>query len=116
MYLTNKFSNGKMDSNRDGRRTRWLEKPSFHYNGKGALTIVENITDYDKPFLTYEEQMDLMESRNFLRDLIYILDPYKTIVMNKNTILKILGLPNNLNDRLKQLLIEKFSDINVKNS
>lgn len=77
---------------------------------------MENITDYDKPFLTYEEQMDLMESRNFLRDLIYILDPYKTIVMNKNTILKILGLPNNLNDRLKQLLIEKFSDINVKNS
>ena len=66
---------------------------------------MENITDYDKPFLTYEEQMDLMESRNFLRDLIYILDPYKTIVMNKNTILKILGLPNNLNDRLKQLLI-----------
>lgn len=50
---------------------------------------------------------------NFLRDLIYILDPYKTIVMNRSTILKILGLPENLNDRLKQLLLEKFSDINV---
>ncbi|NBI61480.1 Abi family protein, partial [Lachnospiraceae bacterium] len=30
-----------------------------------------------------------------------------------STILKILGLPENLNDRLKQLLLEKFSDINV---
>lgn len=46
---------------------------------------------------------------NFMSDLIYTLDPYANIRMNGKSILEILGLPNNLFDRLDALHKQKFS-------
>ena len=62
---------------------------------------MENITDYDKPFLTYEEQMDLMESRNiiiqnrdFTRRALSGLSYYTIINGYKNTFLSQIGTDN----------------------
>lgn len=46
---------------------------------------------------------------NFMRDLIYTLNPYANIHMNGKSTLKILGLPNDLFDRLDTLHRQKFS-------
>lgn len=46
---------------------------------------------------------------NFMSDLIYTLDPYANIRMNGKSVLEILGLPNNLFDRLDALHKQKFS-------
>lgn len=46
---------------------------------------------------------------NFMSDLIYTLNPYANIRMNGKSILEILGLPNNLFDRLDALHKQKFS-------
>lgn len=46
---------------------------------------------------------------NFLRDLMYTLNPYINIRMNNKSILEILGLPNDLFDRLDALHKQKFS-------
>lgn len=45
---------------------------------------------------------------NFLNDLIYTLDPYSKVQMNGKSVLEILGLPNNLFDKLKILHSQKF--------
>ena len=62
---------------------------------------MENITDYDKPFLTYEEQMNLMESRNiiiqnrdFTRRALSGLSYYTIINGYKNTFLSQIGSDN----------------------
>lgn len=46
---------------------------------------------------------------NFMSDLIYTLNPYANIRMNGKSILEILGLPNDLFDRLDTLHRQKFS-------
>lgn len=46
---------------------------------------------------------------HFLRDLIYILDPYEDIRMNKKSILEIFGLPEDLFERLERLYTKKFT-------
>ncbi len=46
---------------------------------------------------------------NFMSDLIYTLNPYANIRMNGKSILEILGLPNDLFDRLDTLHKQKFS-------
>jgi len=46
---------------------------------------------------------------NFSNDLYYTLMPYEKIRMNKKSIFEILGLPNNLFNRLEKLYNEKFS-------
>lgn len=46
---------------------------------------------------------------NFLSDLMYTLNPYSDTLMNDKSILEILGLPNDLFDRLVSLLKQKFS-------
>lgn len=46
---------------------------------------------------------------NFMRDLIYTLNPYVNIRMNGKSILEILELPNDLFDRLDNLHKQKFS-------
>ena len=44
-----------------------------------------------------------------MSDLIYTLNPYANIRMNGKSILEILGLPNDLFDRLDTLHRQKFS-------
>lgn len=48
---------------------------------------------------------------HFLRDLIYILDPYKEITMNGKSVLDIFGLPEDLFERLNRLYVKKFSRV-----
>lgn len=46
---------------------------------------------------------------NFLRDLNYVLDPYKNTQLNQKTIFEIFGLPNNIIARLTKFHSDKFS-------
>ena len=46
---------------------------------------------------------------NFLRDLVFILEPYKDIQMNGKSVFEIFGLPKNLFERLTHLYSEKFA-------
>lgn len=46
---------------------------------------------------------------NFMSDLMYTLNPYTNIRMNGKSILEILGLPNDLFDRLDTLHKQRFS-------
>lgn len=69
--------------------------------GKGVLTFMTHNIHYDKPFKTYDEQMELMESRNiiiedrgFARQVLSGLSYYTIINGYKNTFLSMIGTDN----------------------
>ena len=44
------------------------EDPSYRYPEEGSFLLQNNSIDYDKPFITYAQMIELMESRNIIVD------------------------------------------------
>lgn len=109
----NKIAHGNRIFNLSGLPS--LPKKQLLFLSHNALSSDEYNKDVGKSdlFAVILTCFALIDNRyiltNFMGDLLYALSPYANIRMNGKSILEILGLPNDLFDRLDALHKQKFS-------
>ncbi len=72
------------------------KSPSYRFSEGGTFSFIIMLSD---PYMV----------ANFITDLKIVLSPYENTSFNGNSVFKLLGFPNNLFDRLENLMQKKYT-------